>query len=142
MRKFIVLAMTLLLSLAMVPAAFAYSGGYFSNGDSGWVSNGQHGHYWSGDFDGPALVRGIHDNSRFNPNDWGYGYSRGGSLYRYYDAGGKAHYYYDWDNDGDWYYYKDNNGKSRYVYIDPDRDGKWYRYYDRSGNIQYYYDIR
>ncbi|AGL00336.1 hypothetical protein [Desulfoscipio gibsoniae] len=144
MRKTVVLVVALLLSLTMASAAFAHSSGYvtyFNNGGSGWVSNGQHGHYWSG-FDGPVIVKGISNDGHFNAHDWGYGYSRGGSLYRYNDANGKAHYYYDWDNDGDWYYYKDDNGRNQYVYIDPDREGEWYRYYDKNGNIQYYYDVR
>jgi len=144
LRKSVVLIMALLLSMTMVSAAFAHSSGYvtyFNNGGSGWVSNGQHGHYWSG-FDGPVVVKGIYDRSYFNTRDWGYSYSRGGSLYRYTDANGKNYYYYDWDNDGDWYYYKDDNGKKRYVYLDPDRDGKWHHYYDKNGNIQYYYDVR
>lgn len=138
-----VLVMALLLSLVLVSAAFAHPSGYvnyFNNGSSGWVSDGQHGHYWSG-FDGPVLVKGI-NHHRHLKSDWVYGYSRGGNLYRYYDADGKAHYYYDWDNDGDWYYYIDDNGKFHYFYMDPDREGKWYRYYDKNGNVQYYYAVR
>ena len=146
-KKTLVMVLTVVFSLAVSSTAFAYHSGkvtYFNDGQSGWVSNGHHGHYWSGDIGDRyvkdrayIVVKGVHygDWDRcyycYNDSRW----------YRYGNKDGKVRYYYDWDRDGEWYYYKDDNGKSHYFYIDPDRDGKWHRYRDGNGNIQYYYKV-
>lgn len=143
-KKVFVLALTVLFSLVMVSAAFAqsYDARYFNygnNGNSGWVSDGHHGHYWSvGTNDRYVLVKGSYGYKGYHDKN----HNKSDRWYRNYDKDGKVHYGYDWDRDGEWYYYKDDNGKAHYVYIDPDKDGKWYRYYDKNGNIQYYYDAK
>jgi len=131
-KSVVLLVVAVLLSLTMVSAAFA---------GSGWVSNGQHGHYWSGT-DGPVLLKGIDQDSHFKTRDWGHRYYRGENLYSYKDSQGKQHVYRDRDKDGTWYYYKDDSGQRHYVYLDPDREGTWKHYRDHKGQVQYYYVIK
>ncbi|WP_027364113.1 hypothetical protein [Desulfotruncus alcoholivorax] len=120
MKKALIIVLALLFSISVASAAFAYPHNYtvYVNDNSGWVSNGQHGHYWSSDY---------------------------GSGDYTFDFGGGRHFGYtasrwlDWDRDGAIYYYLDDNGIAHYFFMDPDRAGNWYRYRDHNGNVQYYY---
>ncbi|KJS17294.1 MAG: hypothetical protein VR69_05540 [Peptococcaceae bacterium BRH_c4b] len=112
------------------------------------ISNGQHGHYWSGDIDYkvPAKIKKIYRFDRLS-------YSDSGHNYRYYDKNGKIYYTdgplykneyrnldLDFDRDGEWHFYKDARGKLHYIYIDPDREGEWHSYKDKDGVTQYYFE--
>ena len=99
------------------------------------ISNGQHGHYWSGDIDYkvPAKIKKIY---RFDKN---------GKIYYIDEPLYKNEYYYrhldlDFDRDGEWHFYKDAKGKLHYIYIDPDREGEWHSYKDKDGVTQYYFE--
>jgi len=126
LRKYVVLGLALLLMLSLTPVAFAHSGsyGYFS-GNSGWVSDGHHGRYWSGDFDGRVVVDWDsyfdHVFNRDKHKNWYHG------GFRYYDK-----------TDGEWYYYKDDNGITHYYFAgDDENNWKYHSYVDEYGNTQY-----
>lgn len=151
MRKVIVIASVLLMTLVFGPAAFAQSGS---------VSYGTHGHSWyaDGSFSSDphwnaivpesVIVKGIfHDNSGDT-----------GSWYYYVDSHGEKQYYKnpvvvkgvfdynggnvllpDFDRDGQWEFYKDSRGVLHSFYVDPDREGQYQRYTDQNGVTQYVY---
>ena len=136
MRKSVVIILALLFVFSLTPVALAHSSGdvhvYFS-GDSGWVSDGYHGRYWSGDFGDRVVV------------DWDSYFDHVRVLGSYYDWRYDRYFnrYHDWDRyfddvDGEWYHYKDDNGVTRYFFDDDDEnDWKYHSYVDEYGNTQY-----
>ena len=116
------------------------------------ISNGQHGHYWSGDINYkiPSKLTKIYRNDRLSYSDYAHNY-----RYYYYGKNGKIYcvneplnnkngYHYsnlDFDRDGEWCFYKDTKGKLHYIYIDPDRKGEWHSYKDKDGVTQYYFEV-
>lgn len=151
MKKTIIIAMALLLTVSFSAAAFAGQTIYFDNLKS--VSYGTHGHYWSGDIDHKELLAEIQKNQRVKKVP----YHRYGYSYSYYDVKINVYYHYDYvynngygyypwyldyDQDGQWHFYKDAKGRLHYFYLDPDREYDWKRYKDENGVTQYYYDDR
>lgn len=142
MRKVIVIAAVLLLTLAFGPAAFAQSGS---------VSFGTHGHSWyaDGSFSSNPHwnVKGIYHNNSGDTGSWYYYVDSNGERQYYqkplvkgvYDYNGGNVFLPDFDRDGQWEFYKDARGVLHYFYVDPDREGQYQRYTDNNGVTQYYY---
>jgi len=134
MKKVIVIAMVLMLTLAITPAAFA------SVSQSGSISFGSHGHSWysEGDLNGyttpeyvvldpEVVVNGIYENS----------YGETGRWYSYVDSNGREKFYFVpertqpvlvqgayHDNSGDtgrWYSYVNSNGEKQYYFVPENR---------------------
>lgn len=120
MKKVLILVLALLFSISVASVAFAYPHNYSGNvsDNSGWVSNGQQGHYWSGDY-----------------GSGNYSFDFGGHK----NIGYAGNRFLDWDRDGNLYYYLDDYGVAHYFYMDPDRAGDWNRYRDHNGNVQFHY---
>lgn len=150
MRKVIVIASVLLMTMVFGPAAFAQSGS---------VSNGTHGHSWyaDGSFSSDphwntivpesVVVKGIYDNSGDTGN-WHYYVDRNGER-QYYQRPVLVKGFFDYngynvlpdfDRDGQWEFYKDARGVLHYFYVDPDREGQYQRYTDANGVTQYVYE--
>ncbi len=124
MKKFMIIIMTLLLSMSIASAAFAADTKQSSTIHFDNVYNqsyGTHGHYWSGDI---------------NARDW-YGYDR----HYYYYPNHRYPHAITYHRDGQYYFYKDSIGKLHYFYLNDDWDYDWYSYKDRNGVTQYYYRV-
>ena len=133
MRKSVVIILAVLFVFSLTPVALAHSSGdVYIVGNSGWVSDGYHGQYWSGDFGDRVVV------------DWDSYYDHVRVLGSYYDLRyDRDSDWYDWDRyhddvDGEWYHYKDDNGVTRYFFDDVDDNGwNYHSYVDEYGNTQY-----
>jgi len=134
LRKSIVIILAMLFVFSLTPVALAHSSGdVYIVGNSGWVSDGYHGQYWSGDFGDRVVV------------DWDSYYDHVRVLGSYYDWRYDMDFdrYDNWDRyhddvDGEWYHYKDDNGVTRYFFDDDDdNDWNYQSYVDEYGNTQY-----
>ena len=139
MRKVLVIASVLLLTLAIGPGAFAgelQNPAFYGNAQSGSISFGTHGHSWYADGNFVAspvskaivrepevVVKGIFQDSSGVTGHW----------YSYVDNSGKEQYYFVpegtqlvhvkgvyQDNSGEtghWYYYLESSGKKHYYFV-------------------------
>ncbi|MHB8156639.1 MAG: hypothetical protein ACYDEQ_04530 [Desulfocucumaceae bacterium] len=164
MRKVLVIASVLLLTLAIGPGAFAgelQNPAFYGNAQSGSISFGTHGHSWyaDGNFvaspvskaivhepegkeqyyfvpEGTQLVqvKGVYQDNSGETGHWYY------SL----DSSGKKHYYFVARNSAPVLVkgvYQDNSGMDNDSALiwDLDRDGQWEFYKDASGVLHYFY---
>lgn len=141
MKKVLVFAMTLLLSLAFVTASYAgvqKTVVFCGNAQSGSIGDGQQGYSWyrSGG-DSTGVVKLIKINFVNKYGHW--------KVYRdnevkpfFRSVNWCRHWNRDFNRDGEWNYYIDANGVSHYFYIDPDHEYEWNSYKDKDGNTQYY----
>lgn len=144
MKKIIAVLTTLLFSLLlMTSAAFAgeKQGETITFDNIYSVSNGQHGHYWSGDIDHEVLTK-VKKIYRYNNKLFYSTYSQNyyNNVPLYSNGYRYSHLNLDFDRDGEWHFYKDAKGKLHYIYIDPDRRGEWHAYKDKDGVTQYYFE--
>jgi len=178
MRKTLLGALALAILGALLPASAAFAGPaafagqpgdeaktvitFTGNAQSGSVSDGQHGRYWSlgnEDFDRiDSIVKKIEIRDIIcAPGQWDL---KAGYWHYWRDREGKTHRVYipdcrccfsdrrlpawltDYDRDGEWEYYIDANGVRHYFYVDPDREGEWHSYKDKDGNTQWYYEAK
>lgn len=121
MRKIVLLAVALILSLTMASAAFAdqYDGlVFYGNSQVGSISDGQHGYSWNHSDASPArMARAIALlRQEFNHMNW--------------------HRHWNYDGLSGRYFFVDKNGVNHYFY--PNAGLTIYQTTDQNGNPVYY----
>lgn len=159
MRKFVVLIMTLLMSLTLSAAAFAgpmVKGiTIYGNAQQGSISDGTRGYSWyrsdanPGD---PVVIKDLINHSN-KVAVKGITCHPGNKTVKWLNCGDRKgmvpckyngvqifpnnHFH----QQGEWLYYIDDNGVKHSFYLDPNLEYEWHHYKDKDGVTQYYYEI-
>ncbi|MDD4169858.1 MAG: hypothetical protein PHD36_06345 [Desulfotomaculaceae bacterium] len=145
MRKKILFALVLVLSVSLASAAFAGQRGVYSGDEqSGCVSYGTHGFSWyHEDMDKSAddIICRNCDRSHFTWGNPKYHKEKVAKLVN------KCHKNFstntnnrdcDWDKER--YFYVDENGVEHYFTLDSDREYEVHQYQDDNGTTQYWFE--